>query len=46
MPKIGSLWMGILCILVGILVLVFPELLRWSLGIFLIIVGVLMLLRR
>jgi len=38
--------MGILCIVVGILVLVFPDILRWLLGIFLIIIGILAIMRR
>ncbi len=41
-----NLWMGIVLIILGILVLVFPELIRWFIGIGLIVVGVLALLRR
>jgi Protein of unknown function (DUF3096) len=46
MPKIVGLWTGIIAIVVGILVLVFPDLLRWILGIGLIVVGLLAVLRR
>jgi uncharacterized membrane protein HdeD (DUF308 family) len=46
MPKIVGLWTGIIAIVVGILVLVFPDLLRWILGIGLIVVGLLAVLKR
>jgi len=46
MPKITGLWMGIIAIVVGILILVFPELLRWILGIALIVLGILAILRK
>ena len=39
--KITGLWMGILAIIVGILVLAFPDLIRWFIGIGLIVLGVL-----
>jgi hypothetical protein len=38
--------MGIVAIVVGILVLAVPELLRWILGIGLIVVGLLAILRK
>jgi len=38
--------MGIIAIVVGILILVFPELLRWILGIALIVLGILAILRK
>ena len=44
--KISGLWVGIIAIVIGVLVLVFPDLLRWILGIGLIVVGVLAILRR
>jgi len=44
--KVTGLWMGIIAIVVGILVLAFPDLLRWILGIGLIVVGILAILRR
>jgi hypothetical protein len=39
--KITGLWMGILAIIVGILVLAFPDLIRWFIGIGLIVLGIL-----
>jgi hypothetical protein len=38
--------MGIILLVVGILVLAFPDLLRWILGIGLIVVGLLAILRK
>ena len=46
MPKITGLWMGIIAVVVGILILAFPELIRWILGIALIVMGILAILRR
>lgn len=46
MPKITGLWMGIIAIVIGILILAFPDLLRWILGIGLIAVGILAILRK
>jgi hypothetical protein len=46
MPKVSGLAMGIILIVVGILVLAFPDLLRWILGIGLIVVGLLAILRK
>jgi uncharacterized membrane protein HdeD (DUF308 family) len=40
MPKIAGLWMGIIAIVVGILIIAFPDLIRWILGIALIVMGV------
>ena len=40
MPK-KSILMGILAIVAGLLVLILPELVRWVIGIFLIVWGVL-----
>ena len=39
--KIGGLWMGVIAIVFGILILVWPNLLQWLVGIFLIVIGVL-----
>jgi len=39
-PRIAGLWMGIIAIVVGILIIVFPHLLSWILGIALIVMGV------
>ena len=36
-------WMGVTAIVVGILVLVFPDLIRWLIGIGLIVLGILAL---
>jgi uncharacterized membrane protein HdeD (DUF308 family) len=38
--------MGIIAIVAGILVLIWPELVRWIIGIFLIVWGVLALINR
>lgn len=40
MPK-TSILMGILAIVAGLLVLIWPDLVRWVIGIFLIVWGVL-----
>lgn len=40
MPRIAGLWMGIIAIVVGILIIVFPDLLRWILGLALIVMGI------
>ena len=37
--KITGLWMGILAIIIGILVLALPDLVRWFIGIGLIVIG-------
>jgi hypothetical protein len=44
--KVSGLAMGIVAIVVGILVLAVPDLLRWILGIGLIVVGLLAILRK
>jgi multisubunit Na+/H+ antiporter MnhC subunit len=44
--KIAGLWAGIIAIIIGILVLALPDLLRWIVGVGLIVVGVVALLRR
>ena len=46
MFKVSGLTVGIAAIVVGILVLGFPDLLRWILGIGLIVVGILAILRK
>ena len=46
MPIVSGLVMGIILLVVGILVLAFPDLLRWILGIGLIVVGLLAILRK
>ncbi len=44
--KVSGLAAGIVAIVVGILVLGFPDLLRWIVGIGLIVVGLLAVLRK
>ena len=44
--KLSGWWVGILAIIFGILVIVFPDLLKWLVGIFLIVAGALAVLRR
>ena len=44
--RVTGLWMGIVAIITGILVLALPGLLRWIVGIGLIVVGTLAILRR
>jgi len=44
--KRGGLIMGIIAIVAGILILVFPSILGWIVGIFLIIWGILSILGR
>jgi len=39
--RIGGVWMGVIAIVFGILVLALPDLLRWLVGICLIVIGVL-----
>jgi hypothetical protein len=46
MLKVSGLTLGIVAIVVGILVLVFPGLLQWIVGIGLIVVGILAILRK
>ena len=46
MLRITGLWMGIIAIVIGILILAVPDLLRWVLGIGLIVVGILAILRK
>ena len=44
--KISGVWFGIIAIIVGILVLVFPDLVRWLVGIGLIVLGIIALVRK
>ena len=44
--KISGLWMGIIAIILGILVLAFPDLVRWFIGVGLIVMGVLAVIRK
>jgi len=45
MPITG-LMMGLIAIVIGILILAVPDLLRWTLGIGFIVVGILAILRK
>jgi uncharacterized membrane protein HdeD (DUF308 family) len=42
----GGVIMGIIAIVAGLLVLIWPEFVRWVIGIFLIVWGVLALMNR
>ncbi|MCD6599512.1 MAG: hypothetical protein J7L19_02950 [Dehalococcoidia bacterium] len=44
--KIRDLWMGVAAIIMGMLVLAFPELIRLIVGIGLIVIGILAIVRR
>ena len=44
--KINGIWMGVIAIILGILVLAFPDLIRWFIGIGLIVLGILAILRK
>jgi hypothetical protein len=44
--KTAGLWLGIIAIVFGILILAVPELLRWLMGIALIVIGVLAIVRK
>ena len=41
MPRVSGWLMGILSIIAGILIIVFPSILTWIVGIYLIIIGIL-----
>ncbi len=44
--KIAGTWMGILAIILGVLVLALPDLIRWFVGVGLIVLGILALVRK
>lgn len=44
--KIKGLWIGVVAIVMGVLVLAFPELIRLIVGIGLIVIGILAIVRR
>jgi len=44
--RVSGIYSGILLIVIGILVLVFPDLIRWFIGIGLIVLGILAILRK
>ena len=46
MLRVTGLWAGVIAIVIGILILAVPDLLRWTLGIGFIVVGILAVMRR
>ncbi|MCD6568347.1 MAG: DUF3096 domain-containing protein [Dehalococcoidia bacterium] len=44
--RISSTWLGVVALVFGIMILAFPALLNWLVGIFLIVIGVLVILRK
>ena len=41
----GNLWIGIILVVFGILILAVPDLIRWLVGIVLLVVGILSIIR-
>jgi len=46
MLRVTGLWTGVIAIIIGILILAVPDLLRWTLGIGFIVVGLLAIIRK
>ena len=46
MFKISGVWMGIIAIILGILVLAFPDIIRVTVGVGLIVLGIMALVRK
>jgi len=44
--KISGMWLGVIVIVLGVLVLVLPDLIRWFIGVGLIALGILALVRK
>jgi hypothetical protein len=44
--KISGVWMGVIAIILGILVLVLPDIIRLTVGLGLIVLGILALIRK
>jgi len=44
MPRVSGWVMGILSIIAGILIILFPSILAWIVGIYLIVIGILAIL--
>ena len=44
--RISGVYMGVIAIIIGILVLAVPDLIRWFIGIGLIVMGILALVRK
>ena len=41
----GNLWIGIILVVFGILVLAIPDLIRWLVGLALLVIGILAIVR-
>jgi len=46
MLRVTGLWAGVIAIVIGVLILAVPDLLRWTLGIGFIVVGLLAIMRK
>lgn len=44
--KISGIWPGIIIICIGVLVLALPDLIRWLVGVGIIVIGVLAIVKR
>ncbi len=44
--KISGVWMGVIAIILGILVLVLPDIIRLTVGVGLIVLGILALVKK
>ena len=44
--KITGMWIGVIAIILGILVLALPDLIRWFIGVGLIVLGIMALVRK
>ncbi len=44
--KITGTWIAVIAIILGILVLALPDLIRWSIGVGLIVLGIMALVRK
>ena len=44
--RISSTWLGVIALAFGILILALPALLNWLVGIFLVVIGALVILRK
>ena len=44
--KITGVWIGVIAIILGILVLALPDLIRWFIGVGLIVLGIMALVRK
>ncbi len=44
--KISGVWLGVIAIIIGVLVLVWPDIIKWTLGVGLIVLGILLLVRK